>query len=107
MNSIVDQALNRAGYVLCLLTHQMHHHPASMPVIAVLKDINALPCAQSKATLVKRDRKLGLCQGRFDMRRHIIGSFGAMTVRAIAGRDAAEEVLQITTNIGVGIFLDS
>ena len=40
------------------------------------------------------------------MRRHIIGAFGRMPVRAILWCDVGKEILQITTHVGIGVLLD-
>lgn len=84
----------------------MHRHPAFLPVLPMLKYIYSLPCSQSETALLQRDSKLGLCQGGFDMRRHVIGSLGGMSVRAVLRRDAVEKILQIMAHVRVGIFLD-
>ena len=77
-----------------------------MAVMPVLKEINSLPCPQAGAALLKRNCELGLCQGALDMRGHVVGPLRGVAIGAIERRDAAEKVLQIMTNIGIGIFLD-
>ena len=84
----------------------MHHDPASLPVIPVLKHIYTLPRPQCKPALLNWDRELSLRQGCLDMRWHIVGSFCGMAVGAILRCDVAKIILQVEAYIRVGIFLN-
>jgi len=79
---------------------------APVPVVPVFKHIDPLPRAQREAAALKWNRELGLCQGSLDMCRHVVGSLGSMPIRAVKGRYSAEKILQVTTDIRIGIFLD-
>ena len=57
--------------------------------------------------LLDGDRKLGQSERGADVRGHVVGALDGVAVEAIVlGRDAAEELVQIVHDVGVGILLD-
>lgn len=84
----------------------MHCQLTPLVMVAVFENINPLPCPERKPAMLHWNGKLGLGQGCFDMRRHIVGSLAGMAVRTIPGRDTCEKIIQVAAYIGIGILLD-
>ena len=84
----------------------VQHHFAPVRRVAVFEHINALPGTQRQPAFVQRDADTGLCQGRADVRRHVVGPFGGMAEARAAFGEIREEILQILLHIRIGIFLD-
>lgn len=79
--------------------------------IAVLKEVNPLPGAQTHLTVLDRNAEADGQKGGFDMGGHVVRAFERVAQIAHAGvirrRDKAAEIgQQITLHIRVGIFLD-
>ena len=73
----------------------------------VLEYVDALPRSQCRSTAAYRDRQLGCRERRTDMGRHVVGPLGGVPVQAaVLGDDAAEEVVEIVEDVGVGVLLD-
>jgi hypothetical protein len=84
----------------------MHRHLPIVPLVAVFKHIYSLPGTKGWLALLNRNCQLNLCQGRLDMRRHIVGTFSAVPVSAAVWCNMGKEIQQVPADIGIGIFLD-
>lgn len=82
-----------------------------MRAIAVFKQINALPRTQRQLPVHHGDRQVGGQQRGLDMGGHVVGAFVGMCQighrRVRAGWHKPRKiVLQVSLNLGVGIFLN-
>ena len=74
---------------------------------AVLEDVDALPGSERGAAPANGDGELTLGEGGPDVSRHVVGTFHGVGVELVVlGDKAAEEVFEISDDIGVGVFLD-
>ena len=90
-----------------LLTCQMQHDAAAVRARAVFEHVNSLPGAQCEPGIDQRVGQLRLRESSADMRRHVIGALGGVTVPGcVFGNDARKELIEIADHVGVGIFLN-
>ena len=73
---------------------------------SVFEEVDALPGSQGKLAFDKWDRNLYLGESRFQMSRHIIGTFGIMPVGTGLRREAIEEGLEVRAHGRIGVLLD-
>ena len=74
--------------------------------IAVLAQINALPCAKGEGAVDNGNvqRNAGKC--RLHMRRHIIATFDIVHPGHIGGRQPIERGYEVSSHIGIRVFLN-
>jgi len=78
-----------------------------MAYVAVLEEIEPLPGAQRELAALNRYRNRCRSQRRPDVARHVIGTFGGVSVGSRFARDEpAHEVFQIGKHIRIGILLN-
>lgn len=95
---------------ICSTRQQVRHHAACVRGAAVFEQVNALPCAEGKATIYQRNGQRCLGQRRLDMGGHIVRPFGAVDEIShgrVIGRwhEPAEESLQVCLHVRIGILL--
>lgn len=80
---------------------------AAMGMAAMFPKVDALPGAESEATVLEGNGKVHAGQGAANVCGHIVGAFSSVDEKAIAvGNDARHPGFEIATDIWVGIFLD-
>ena len=89
-----------------LVTQQVQGHLAMMWMSAVLEQVDTLPGAERWSSTLHWNCQLGLCQGRLDMRRHVVRAFGRVSVWPVLRCNTGKKGLQVMTYIGIGVFLD-
>src|SRR6476661_1275331 len=72
----------------------------------MLEQEDSLPRPERQAPILDWYRQLGLCQRRAQMRRHVVGAFLVMLVRAAFRRQSREIGFQVAPGRGRGILLD-
>jgi hypothetical protein len=85
----------------------MDDHFAPVRAHAVLKQVDALPCAQNHAPAGYRNGKRGRRQRRPDMGSHVIRSFQRMDEsRIVIRHQLLDKSFQIMPHIRIGILID-
>ncbi len=85
----------------------MQRNRPPRPMRTMLKQIDALPRPERRATIHDGYREMRLCERGADVRRHVIGAFVRMAIPRIVFRsDTLEVVAQVGNDIGVRVFLN-
>ena len=90
---------------------QMRNHLTAVWRVAVLEQVNALPCAQCQMPVCDRNRQADRHHRGFDVGGHVVwplvgvGQVGHACV-GCWWHQTVEEVLQVCLHLGVGVFLD-
>jgi len=70
-------------------------------------EVDPLPCAKKKRGLTDGDRHTGSEQGRFDVRRHVVGAFErVLVVMRPVGNEFAKMPLEIATHFRTDVLID-
>jgi hypothetical protein len=89
-----------------LLAPQSEHQRPAAGSVAVLAQVDPLPCTKQQSTVADRRRDGRSHQRRLNVRRHIVGSFNRMNVWKILRRQFVERALQIGPHIVIRVFVD-
>ncbi len=89
-----------------LFSPQRQHQSSAAAAVAMLAQINALPGTKLELAAVDGNRHAAAQERRFNVRRHVVGTFAGMHVREILRSDRVEAGLHIGSHVAVGIFVD-
>src|SRR5450631_380894 len=93
-----ENALRRA--------RKLQHDLAPVRTGTMLDQVDRLPCSQRQFASQDRDVQRTRRQHGLDMRRHVVGAFGAVGPSGVLGRQPVERGHQIVEHRRIGIFLD-
>jgi hypothetical protein len=105
--AIEKRKADRDGGRGCLLADKMGSNGAGVRGAAVFPKVNPLPGAQRHSALANGDGEIDSRQRGPHVSRHIVVPLNRVREQGIAVRhQAGEEMLQVTSHVRVGIFLD-
>jgi hypothetical protein len=85
----------------------VQHHAPALRMRSMLEQINPLPRSQRHPPPDHWDREVRLRQRRANVRRHVVWTFGGMTVAVvILRRKPFEEIGEIQHHIWIGVLLN-
>lgn len=90
-----------------LFPDEVERDAAGVRVRPVFPEINPLPCPQRQLSAMQRDGEVHRGQRGPDMRGHVVVPLGGVHKQRVAvWHESLKKSVEITTHVGVGIFLD-
>ena len=86
--------------------HKLQHHLAPVRPRPMLGDIDALPCAEHHPPAIHGHVRRDAVEHRFDVRRHVVGSFDVVHPAGIRRREPRQRGDEVGAHVRIGIFLD-